>query len=53
MFAGEKSGDGSEHRQDGRAQRHPRNPTFPAVLGAMMHILLQTFQRNFGFFHAG
>jgi hypothetical protein len=52
VFAGEKSGDGGEDGENRRAQRDPRNPSRVTVLGAVMHALLQTFQRNFRFFHA-
>jgi hypothetical protein len=52
VFSGKKSCDRSENGQDRGAQRHPRNPFLPAVLSAVMNVLLQIFQRNFRFFHA-
>src|SRR5438132_7420520 len=51
MFSGKEPGDRSQNGQDRGAQRHPRNPRFAAVFGAVMNVLLQIFKRNFTFFH--
>jgi hypothetical protein len=49
---GEQSRDRSQHRKDGSAKRHPRNPRFATVFGAVMDLFLQMLERYFWFFHA-
>ena len=51
VLAGKQSGDRGKNRKNCGAQRDPCDPAFAAMFGRVMRLLVQTFERHFGFFH--
>src|SRR6266480_5013994 len=46
-----QSGNRRQHRQNGCAQRHPRDPFLAALFCMMMNLFVQMFERDLGFLH--